>query len=90
MWKVDFNAALDCLNPQERRTIAIRYGLMDGKPRTVERTAALMCMSPEAVRLIVIAALEKLRQSPHADFLLEGPPQAPVTTTNGKMGAIAY
>lgn len=30
MWKVDFNAALDCLNPQERRTIAIRYGLMDG------------------------------------------------------------
>ena len=90
MWKVDFNAALDCLNPQERRTIAIRYGLMDGKPRTVERTAALMCMSSEAVRLIVIAALEKLRQSPHADFLLEGPPQAPVTTTNGKMGAIAY
>lgn len=90
MWQVDFNAALDCLNPQERRTIAIRYGLMDGKPRTVERTAALMCMSSEAVRLIVIAALEKLRQSPHADFLLEGPPQAPVTTTNGKMGARAY
>lgn len=90
MWKVDFNAALDCLNPQERRTIAIRYGLMDGKPRTVERTAALMCMSSEAVRLIVVAALEKLRQSPHADFLLEGPPQAPVTTTNGKLGAIAY
>ena len=90
MWKVDFNAALDCLSPQERRTIAIRYGLMDGKPRTVERTAALMCMSSEAVRLIIIAGLEKLRQSPHADVLLEGPPQAPVTTTNGKMGAIAY
>ena len=90
MWKVDFNAALDCLNPQERRTIAIRYGLMDGKPRTLERTAALMCMSSEAVRLIIISSLEKLRQSPHADVLLEGPPQAPVTTTNGKMGAIAY
>ena len=90
MWKVDFNAALDCLNPQERRTIAIRYGLMDGRPRTVERTAALMCMSSEAVRLIIIAGMNKLRQSEHADFLLEGPPQAPVTTTNGKMGAIAY
>lgn len=90
MWKVDFNAALDCLTTQERRTIAIRYGLMDGKPRTVERTATLMCMSAEAVRLIVISSLQKLRESPHADVLLEGPPQEPVTITNGKMGAKSY
>eukprot|EP00596_Hydrurales_sp_CCMP1899_P010422 CAMPEP_0119034778 /NCGR_PEP_ID=MMETSP1177-20130426/1792_1 /TAXON_ID=2985 /ORGANISM="Ochromonas sp, Strain CCMP1899" /LENGTH=324 /DNA_ID=CAMNT_0006992479 /DNA_START=542 /DNA_END=1516 /DNA_ORIENTATION=+ len=90
MWKVDFNAALNCLTTQERRTIAIRYGLMDGKPRTVERTATLMCMSSEAVRLIVLSSLKKLRESPHADVLLEGPPQEPVHITNGKMGAKAY
>jgi RNA polymerase primary sigma factor len=90
MWHVDFNAALDCLTPQERRTVSIRYGLMDGKTRTVERTADLMCMSSEAVRLIVLSALDKLRSSPFWETLSNGPPQHPVTTFNGKMGALAY
>ena len=42
-WQVEFNNALDCLTPQERRTVVLRYGLGDdGKPRTVARTAELM------------------------------------------------
>jgi RNA polymerase sigma factor (sigma-70 family) len=90
LWNVDFNSAMNCLSPQEKRTLSIRYGLMDGTPRTVERTAELMCITPEGVRLIVASALEKLRQSPDAALLMEGPPQSPLTTTNGKLGAVSY
>lgn len=91
MWKVDFNAALDCLAPQEKRTLTIRYGLgPDGQPRSVARTAELMCVTPEAVRLIVSSALDKLRACPHNDRLVEGPPQEPLTTTNGRVGVISY
>ena len=91
MWQVDFNAALGILTAQERRTLSIRYGLMDGQPRTVERTAELMCVSSEAVRLIIGSALDKLRGAQlFVDTLSTGPPKAPITTTNGKIGAISY
>ena len=35
LWKVEFNSALDQLSAVERRTISIRFGLMDGLPRFI-------------------------------------------------------
>ena len=91
MWRVDFQVALECLTPVEKRTLMIRYGLLpDGKPRSVGRTAELMCVTPEAIRLIVHSALEKLRTCPNGECLMEGPPLPPLTTTSGRLGAISY
>ena len=85
LWKVAFNAALDCLSPEERRTLSFRYGLMDGVQRSLETTAELMCITPEGVRKIILSAQEKLRASPEDNFLLQGPPLSPTTTTDGSV-----
>ncbi len=64
LWQVNFINALECLSPTERRTLSIRYGIMDGHPRSVKKTAELMCMSPEGIRKTTIRALDKLRNHP--------------------------
>lgn len=90
LWKVEFQQTLEeCLTATERRTLCLRYGLLDNKCRSVDRTAELMCVSQEGVRQIVVSALEKLRKSPYTSLLEEGPPQAPITTTNGRVGLVS-
>lgn len=89
-WQLDVQQALDCLSPTERRTLNIRYGLLDGKPRNVETTAELMCVSAEGIRKTIIRAMEKIRNSPSARVLKEGPPDSSITTTSGRIGAISY
>lgn len=74
-WKIEFQQALDeCLTPIEKRTLTIRYGLLDGKSRSINRTAELMCNSTEGIRKIIIRAMTKLRDSPYGSILEEGPP----------------
>jgi RNA polymerase sigma factor (sigma-70 family) len=90
LWQVNFNNALECLSPMERRTLMIRYGLMDGLQRSVETTAELMCMTSETVRKTIIRAMEKLRDSPSSIDLEEGPPQSPLSISNGRLGAKVY
>lgn len=87
LWRIEFNSVLDCLPPQEKRTVAIRYGLLDGQPRTIERTANLMCMSTENARLTILKAFDKLRSQSDLSFL-EGPPKAPVTTISSDRKAV--
>jgi len=60
-WKSEFLNALDCLTETEKRIVGIRFGLVDGDQMTIERTAELMCMSSESIRIIMHSALEKLR-----------------------------
>lgn len=72
-WKVEFNSALDVLTPAEKRTISIRFGLMDGRPRSVETTAELMSESAEQTRRTIIKAMEKLKNSDFAETLQSGP-----------------
>lgn len=75
-WKSDFYDALSgCLSPIEKRVLDIRFGLIDGNTKSVERTAALMCLSAEGTRKIVIRALEKLRKSSSIDSLFAGRPK---------------
>lgn len=90
MWRVQFLQALDVLTPAERRTLSLRFGLIDGVPKGVATTAELMSITPECVRKTIHSCLEKLRMSAYADILEEGPPKPRMTTTNGRIGAIAY
>jgi len=94
VWQAEFQSALDCLTPTERRTLSLRYGLFPGdtaqSARTIEHTAELMCQTPEGVRKTIVRAMEKLRESPLAAVLEAGPPQMPVETTNGRVGVTVY
>eukprot|EP01041_Mallomonas_annulata_P011677 gene11677-24457_t len=90
LWQIDFNHALNCLTPLEKRTIAIRYGLMDGTPRSIDTTAELMCVTPEGIRQIIVRAMDKLRCSPASSVLEDGPPQQTLTTTSGRLGGTMY
>lgn len=90
LWQVEFVQVLDCLNATERRTLCLRYGLTDGTARSIDRTAELMCATPEGVRKILLRAMDKLRNSPLAATLEEGPPLPPMETTNGRVGVMSY
>jgi len=90
LWKSDFKDAFQVLSPIEHRTLAIRYGLMDGRIRTLQTTAELMCLSDEGTRFIIARAIDKLRNSSAAQLFEEGLPMEPITTTSGRMGAMMY
>jgi RNA polymerase primary sigma factor len=90
MWKVQFLQALDVLSTTERRAVSWRFGLIDGIPKTLLTTAELMSTTPEGTRKILNSAVQKLRLSSYADILEDGPPQAPITTTNGRLGYKSY
>ena len=51
-----------CLEPQQREIINLRYGLIDGKERSVAAVCRQMNLSRPRVYKMEAAALEKLRQ----------------------------
>ncbi|HEU4322913.1 MAG TPA: sigma-70 family RNA polymerase sigma factor [Roseiflexaceae bacterium] len=57
-------AALAGLPTRERRVLALRYGLGDGQPRTLEEVGRICGVSREVVRRIEMRALRRLRH-PH-------------------------
>jgi RNA polymerase primary sigma factor len=58
----DLAAALDHLNDRERRIIDLRYGLVDGRRRTLEEVGKALGMTRERARQIEAEALRRLRQ----------------------------
>ena len=60
-------AALDLLDPRERRVLQMRFGLDRGDERTLSEVAELMGVSRERIRQIEQAALNKLRRQPWPD-----------------------
>ncbi len=56
-------AALASLSPRERAVIALRFGLHDGEPRTLQETGRRLNMTRERARQIEGQALAKLRHS---------------------------
>ncbi len=58
-------AALDCLDPRERRVLQMRFGLDRGEERTLNEVAETMGVSRERIRQIEQAALNKLRRMPN-------------------------
>lgn len=57
----DLSAALDHLNERERRIIDLRYGLVDGRRRTLEEVGRTLGMTRERARQIEAEALRRLR-----------------------------
>ncbi|CAM6101125.1 unnamed protein product [Calypogeia fissa] len=60
--KQDLNAVLNTLNPRERDVLKLRYGLTDGRLRTLEEIGEVFNVTRERIRQIEAKALRKLRQ----------------------------
>lgn len=63
--------ALERLNEREKRIIALRYGLEDGRIHTLEEVAGEFLLTKERVRQIENNALRKLRHPLHSGNLKE-------------------
>jgi RNA polymerase primary sigma factor len=69
MLREDMLKALDVLTSRERRVIELRYGLLDGQPRTLEVVGKEFGVTRERIRQIEAKALEKIKQSIHGKKL---------------------
>ena len=61
MLKEQLLSALDTLTPREEKVLRLRYGIDDGKPRTLEEVGKEFDVTRERIRQIEAKALRKLR-----------------------------
>ncbi|HRN95895.1 MAG TPA: RNA polymerase sigma factor RpoD, partial [Candidatus Levybacteria bacterium] len=59
--KEQLNSVLGTLSDRERRVIEERFGLRDGKPKTLEEVGRMFAVTRERIRQIEAKALRKLR-----------------------------
>ncbi|MBQ3067300.1 MAG: RNA polymerase sigma factor RpoD [Clostridia bacterium] len=71
MLKEQLIAALHKLTPREEKVIRLRYGLDDGKPRTLEEVGKEFNVTRERIRQIEAKALRKLRNPAKSHKLRE-------------------
>ncbi|MFI8964911.1 RNA polymerase sigma factor [Streptomyces sp. NPDC053493] len=62
-------AVLSTLGERERKVVQLRYGLDDGRPRTLEEIGQLFGVTRERIRQIESKTLSKLRDHAYADQL---------------------
>ena len=71
MMRADLERLLDSkLTERESDVLRMRYGLRDGKPRTLADIGEVMSVTRERIRQIETRALEKMR-SPEASQVLK-------------------
>ncbi|MFR9798418.1 RNA polymerase sigma factor [Streptomyces sp. MS06] len=63
------DAVLSTLGERERRVVQLRYGLVDGRPRTLEEIGRIFGVTRERIRQIESKTLNKLRDHAFADQL---------------------
>lgn len=61
LMKQDLNRVLDSLNPRERQVVRWRFGLEDGRMKTLQEIGELMGVSRERVRQIESCGFRKLK-----------------------------
>jgi len=61
MLQEDLRSVLDTLSDRERRVLELRFGLADGRPRTLEEIGKEFTLTRERIRQIEAKALAKLR-----------------------------
>ncbi|GGP35864.1 RNA polymerase sigma factor [Streptomyces variabilis] len=62
-------AVLSTLGERERKVVQLRYGLVDGRPRTLEEIGRIFGVTRERIRQIESKTLNKLRDHAYADQL---------------------
>ncbi len=62
-------AVLSTLGERERKVVQLRYGLVDGRPRTLEEIGRIFGVTRERIRQIESKTLTKLRGHTYADQL---------------------
>jgi RNA polymerase primary sigma factor len=62
-------AVLSTLGERERKVVQLRYGLVDGRPRTLEEIGRIFGVTRERIRQIESRTLNKLRDHAFADQL---------------------
>jgi len=63
LMSADIRGVLSTLTPRERDVLVLRFGLNDGKPRTLEQVGKMVGITRERTRQIELKALRALRQS---------------------------
>jgi RNA polymerase primary sigma factor len=67
--KEQVDDVLFTLNEREARVLQLRFGLEDGRQRTLEEVGRDFGVTRERIRQIRNRAFEKLRESPHGESL---------------------
>ncbi|MDI3406290.1 RNA polymerase sigma factor [Streptomyces cavernicola] len=62
-------AVLSTLGERERKVVQLRYGLVDGRPRTLEEIGRIFGVTRERIRQIESKTLNRLREHAFADQL---------------------
>lgn len=61
LMRQDLEKVLDTLNPREKQVIRWRFGMEDGRMKTLQEIGELMNVSRERIRQIEICAFRKLK-----------------------------
>ena len=67
----DLEGVLRTLNPREREVLRLRFGLDDGRPKTLEEIGHHFKVTRERIRQIEAKAMRKLRQPTRNTVLRE-------------------
>ncbi|KAF3447563.1 hypothetical protein FNV43_RR12750 [Rhamnella rubrinervis] len=67
--KQDLNKVLDSLNPREKQVIRWRFGMEDGRMKTLQEIGELMGVSRERIRQIESCAFRKLKNKKRTKHL---------------------
>jgi RNA polymerase sigma factor (sigma-70 family) len=69
LMKRDLNEILDSLNPREEQVIRWRFGMDDGRMKTLQEIGEMMGVSRERIRQIEACAFRKLKNKKRAQHL---------------------
>ncbi|KAE8770743.1 RNA polymerase sigma factor sigB [Hordeum vulgare] len=69
--KKDVHQALDTLSPRERQVVKLRFGINDGRIRTLQEIGNIMGVSRERIRQIESGAFRKLRGKKKVKCLMD-------------------
>jgi RNA polymerase primary sigma factor len=69
MLQEDLDSVLELLSARERKVIQLRFGLLDGRPRTLEEVGREFGVTRERIRQIEAKTLSKLRHPSRAQAL---------------------